>query len=238
MTTKPASTLGFAQAPIVDNKGNPSWNMLQWLIKINTKVDTSLTTLGINPNSPIVGTGKTVGGATQNLTSNGMLPTSSLTGSVGGSQVGFNLDQVPDGAARFAVTNLAGTKGVAQVDAADLAIINLASAHQNKILDNVNDGVTYQRFARVASGQAVISTGLISGGGDSITSVVAAGVLTTDTVLWSPNGPPTNGYAPNTNGSLFIWVYPIANGVDFYVGNPTSGNLTPGTLTINWQVIR
>src|SRR5208283_1538742 len=233
MTAKPPSTLGFAQAPIVDNKGNPSWNMLQWLIKINTKVDTSLTTLGINPNAPIGGSTNTLGAInnkTQNLTPNGLLPSTSLSGPVGPTQVGFNLDQVPNGTTRFAV---------AQVDAANLPIINFAdAAHQNKILDNVNDGVTYQRFTRVASGQAVISTGLISGGGDSITSVVAAGVLTTDTVLWSPNGPPTNGYAPNTNGSLFIWVYPIAGGVDFYVGNPTSGNLTPGTLTINYQVIR
>src|SRR3974390_922589 len=92
--------LDFSRVPIVGKDGSASWNMLRWFQKIQTQVDTALTVEGINPNAPSDGTNKTVGGATQNLSATGQLPTTSLTGSVGGAQVGFNLDEVPDGAAR------------------------------------------------------------------------------------------------------------------------------------------
>lgn len=237
MTTKPASTLGFAQAPIVTKEGNPSWNMLQWFVKIETKTNAALTTLGINPNAPIAGTGTTVGtvtSKTQNLTTNGLLPTGALTGSVSGTQVGFNLDEVPDGAARFAIGNGAGLKGVASVDAANLALINFADvAHLNKILDNVNDGVTYQRFTRVASGQLALPTGLINAGASTTATAATAGVLATDSIEFSFATSPAAGYA-----SLTVIPYVTAGTVGFFIGNPSAGGITPSAQTVNYVVIR
>jgi len=231
--TQNAAPLDFAKAPIVDKTGNPSWNMLRWIQKIETKTNRALTTLGINPNASIVGTNKTIGGVTSNLTTNGLLPTNALTGSVSGTQVGFNLDEVPDGTTRFAVTNLAGTKGVAQVDAADLAIINFASAHQNKTLDNVNDGTTYQRFTRVASGQLALPTVLIGAGTAATATAANAAVLATDAIEWAFATAPAAGYA-----SLSVIAYVTAGNVNFQIGNPSAAGVTPAAQTVNYVVIR
>jgi len=237
MTTKPASTLGFAQAPIADKNGLPSWNMLQWFVKIETRANVSLTTLGLNPNAPIGGSTNTLGAVnnkTQNLTPNGLLPTASLTGTVSSTQVGFTLDSVPDGSTRFAVVNKAGLNGVALVDAANLALINFAdTAHQNKILDNINDGVTYQRFTRVAAGQMTLPTGLIAPGASNTTTIAIPGVLATDSIEWAFSGSPAVGY-----NSLSIIPYVTAGNVNFNIGNPSAGGITPGAQSINYVVIR
>ena len=218
--------MAFASVPIVDKNGSASWNMLQWFIKIETKTNKALTTLGINPNAPIAGTGKTVGGATANLTPNGLLPSSSVTGMIPSSQVtGFTLQTVPDGTTRFAVT---------QIDAAGLALINFADvAHQNKILDNINDGVTYQRFTRVGSGQLALPTGLIAAGAAGTATVVVAGVLATDAIEWAFATAPAAGYA-----SLSIIPYVTPGNVNFEIGNPSAAGVTPGAQMINYVVIR
>ena len=223
--------MAFASVPIVDKNGSASWNMLQWFIKIETKTNKALTTLGINPNAPIAGTGKTVGGVTANLTPNGLLPSSSVTGMIPSSQVtGFTLQTVPDGTTRFAVT---------QIDAAGLALINFADvAHQNKILDNINDGTTYQRFTRVASGQTALGTGLIASGAAATATSIATGTLTTDSIQWSFASAPAFGYAASATGSLYVLAYVTAGNVNFYVGNSTSAGITPAAQTINWVVIR
>ena len=144
MAQQPASTLGFIREGLVDEKGQPKRGFLKYLQQVTTAVS-YLTPLGIKPTAPIVGASKTIGGATSNLSATGTLPSASLTGSITGPQVGFTLDEVPDGTKRFAVVNAGSLNGVALVDSANLALINFAdTAHQNKILDNVNDGVTYQ----------------------------------------------------------------------------------------------
>ena len=231
--------MAFASVPIVDKNGSASWNMLQWFIKIETKTNKALTTLGINPNAPIAGTGKTIGGVTQNLTINGLFPTTSLMGTVAPPQVGFTLDAVPDGVIRYAVDNGPGLFGVALVDAANLALINFADvAHQNKILDNINDGTTYQRFTRVASGQTALGTGLIASGAAATATSIATGTLTTDSIQWSFASAPAFGYAASATGSLYVLAYVTAGNVNFYVGNSTVAGITPAAQTINWVVIR
>jgi hypothetical protein len=229
MTQNNTSPLGFTQAPIVSKEGNPSWNMLQWFIKIETKTNKALTTLGLNPNAPIAGTSTTVGminSKTQNLTTNGLLPTASLTGTIPSTQVtGFTLQNIPDGTTRFAV---------AMVDAAKLALINFAdTTHLNKILDNINDGVTYQRFTRVASGQLALATGAIASGAAAASTATVAGVLATDSIQWSFAGLPDITYA-----SLSVIPYVTAGLIGFSVGNPSAGSITPAPATVNYLVIR
>ena len=239
MANKNVSTLGFIRVPIVDNKGTASRDTVKWMQKIETKTNAALTVLGIDPEAPISGTGKTIGGTTQNLGEDGMLPTDALTGTVSPGQVGFTLDEVPDGTARFAVINGAGLKAVATVDAENLAIINFAdAAHENKILDNIADGVTYQRFSRIASGQTSLSTGSISGGAALVSTDTFAAVLSTDTIVWNLASAPAAGYAAATAGSLYIMAYVTTGNVNFYVGNPTGSPIVAAAQKVNWQVIR
>lgn len=229
------STLGIIRAPLIDKSGLPVRAFSNWLQKIETKTNAALSLLGINPETPIVGTSKTIGGVTQNLAADGTLPTGALTGSVGEQQVGFTLDAVPDGATRFAVKNGAGLEGVAQVDAAKLAIIDFLSAHLNKILDNIGDGVTYQRFSRIASGQTALGTSLIAGGGNNVVTVSAPGALATDTPAWGFSGAPAAAYL---NGSIIVLVYLTAGNINFAQVNPTAGNVTPAAQSVNWQIVR
>lgn len=238
MTTVKAPPLNFAKVPIVDKAGNPSWNFLQWVQKIETQASASLTTLGLNPNAPIKGTTNTVGiinNKTQNLNENGTLPATSLTGSVSGGQVGFTLQNVPDGTSRFAVDNGANLNGVAQVDASNLAIINFSdTAHQNKILDNINDGTVYQRFSRIGNGQAALATSLIGSLASNTTTVAVAGALNTDTAVWSFQGAPDSAYFTG----IILFVYMTAGNINFVQVNETVGPITPGATKVNWQVIR
>jgi hypothetical protein len=233
---KPISSLSFAKVPIVDQKGNPSWNMLQWFSKIETKTNIALTDLGINPNAPIGNSNTTIGaigGKTQNLTINGYLPATNIAGPIGPTQVGFTLDNVTDGTTRYAIINGGGLSGVALVDTSDLAIINFTSAHQNKILDNINDGVTYQRFTRVGSGQLSFPVALIASGVAATVGVAVPGVLNTDSIQWSFIGNPASGYA-----SLSVISYVTPGNVNFQIGNPSAGSITPGAQMVNYMVIR
>lgn len=230
MANKNVSTLGFIRTAIVDNKGIASRDTVKWLQKIETKTNAALTVLGIDPEAPISGTNKTIGGTTQNLSENGTLPTGALEGTVAPGQVGFTLDEVPDGITRFAV---------GQVDTAHLAIINFADAqHQNKTLDSINDGVTYQRFTRVASGATTLATGAIGSGASAVSTAGAAGVLATDTVIWSFSGGPVSGYAASATGSLIVFAYVLSGSVNFYVANSFLAPITPGAQVVNWLVIR
>jgi hypothetical protein len=237
----------LTNAPMVDKNGKVSYAAIKWMQKIEISVSKSLTLLGVNPNAPIQGSTNTVGAVntnvgtlnnkTQNLSTGGMLPTNALTGSVGGSQVGFNLDSVPDGATRFCTVNGAALNGVLSVDPNKLALIDFSqSGHIKKILDNINDGVTYQRFTRVAAlAQTALSTALIGAGGNFVTTVASASVLATDTILWSYSGAPAAQYL---NGSINVFVYVTAGNINIVQVNPTAGNVTPGATTVNWQVIR
>jgi hypothetical protein len=68
----------------------------------------------------------------------------------------------------------------------------------------------------------------------------ATGTASTDAIQWTPNASikAVTGYAPSTSGGLSIVAYPTANNVNFDVCNWTSGSITPGAVTLNWQVTR
>jgi hypothetical protein len=94
---------------------------------------------------------------------------------------------------------------------------------------------------RIASGQSVLATSAISSGTcATVVSTTATGVLATDSVNWSFSADPTSttGYIPSTSGMLTIISYPTANAVNWKVCNNTSSSITPGAVTLNWQVTR
>lgn len=93
----------------------------------------------------------------------------------------------------------------------------------------------------VASGTVALGTSAIASGAcASVVTATATGALTTDVPRASFNGDPTGvtGYAPVTTGTLKVYVYPTANTVNIKVCNPTASSITPGAITLNWNVQR
>ena len=70
----------------------------------------------------------------------------------------------------------------------------------------------------------------------------ATGVVTTDIVTASFNGDPSGivGFMPSLSGMLTVFVYPDPAGdlVDVKVCNNTAAPLAPGTISVNYQVVR
>lgn len=69
---------------------------------------------------------------------------------------------------------------------------------------------------------------------DTVVTVAASGVLSTDSIERAFNAAPVTGY---TSG-LFVQVYVTSGNVNFVVTNPTAGGLAPAAATINWKVVR
>lgn len=93
----------------------------------------------------------------------------------------------------------------------------------------------------VASGTAALGTSAIASAAKATTvTVSAAGVASTDALIWGFNSDPTSttGYAPSTSGMLTIIAYPSSDNVNFVVCNNTGASITPGAVTLNWRVVR
>lgn len=93
----------------------------------------------------------------------------------------------------------------------------------------------------IASGSTAMGTSAIASGAcATVVTATATGTATTDVVRAGFNGDPTaiTGYIPATTGMLAIIGYPTTNNVNFKVCNNTASSITPGALTLNWQVLR
>jgi hypothetical protein len=94
----------------------------------------------------------------------------------------------------------------------------------------------------VASGSSTLGTSAISSGAcATVVTTTATGAATSglgSRITATPSVDPTGvtGYGPSASGSLYVWVYPTANNVNFKVCNNTSGSITPSALTMNWIV--
>lgn len=94
---------------------------------------------------------------------------------------------------------------------------------------------------RIASGTVDLATAAIgSGTCASAITISAPSVLTTDNLLADFNSDPTSvvGYTPSSSGMLTIIKYPALDNLVFKVCNNTNGSITPGTVTLNWRVMR
>jgi hypothetical protein len=101
------------------------------------------------------------------------------------------------------------------------------------------EGVTATRT--IASGTSTLGTSSIGSGACATeVSTAATGVQTTDVINWTPNADLTavTGYVPSANGILTIYSRPIAGYVNYKVCNNTASSITPGAVTLNWQVTR
>jgi len=91
------------------------------------------------------------------------------------------------------------------------------------------------------AGTSALGTSAIASGACATTvTTTATDTATTDVVNWGFNGDPTSttGYSPTANGMLTIISWPSANNVNFDVCNLTAASITPGSVTLNWRVIK
>ena len=119
--------------------------------------------------------------------------------------------------------------------------VTWADSNTHRPMVNPNNSGNFMYALVVASGTAVLGTSQINSAVCASAVTVANGnVATTDTVNASFNGDPTavTGYVPLTTGMLAIVAYPTAGNVNFKVCNNTSSAITPGAITLNWNVIR
>jgi hypothetical protein len=111
---------------------------------------------------------------------------------------------------------------------------------------NVVDAGAGMPSGTIASGTLTLATSAISAGScqsitaGSVNSAAATGVLTTDTVTFTPNGSikAVTGFTPGTSGGLTVTAYPTAGYVNFDVCNWSAASITPGAVTLNWKVTR
>jgi hypothetical protein len=116
-------------------------------------------------------------------------------------------------------------------------ILSGATAARTYTLPDANATVT----TTVASGTSALGTSAIASGAcATVVTTSATGVATTDVITAGFNGDPTGvtGYAPSANGMLTIIGYPSANNVNWKVCNNTAASITPGSITLNWRVVR
>jgi hypothetical protein len=129
------------------------------------------------------------------------------------------------------------------------AAINPSWTIGTQLAGSTTNGLTVASFKAVpgggvqiiSGGTAAMGTAAISSGSCAppVTSS-AFGVAISDAIIYNTSTDPTRvtGYAPSSSGSLYIWAFPAANNVNFVVCNPSSSSITPGALTLNWQVMR
>ena len=74
----------------------------------------------------------------------------------------------------------------------------------------------------------------------AINSAKAVGVVSTDVIAFNPDKSihAVAGYGPGARGGLSITAYPTAGYVNFDVCNGSGSQVTPGALTLNWNVSR
>jgi hypothetical protein len=94
---------------------------------------------------------------------------------------------------------------------------------------------------KICSGTIALGTSAIASGTKATTvTATCTGLLSTDIVTVTPNSElmSITGYIPSTNGMLTISLWPTANTINVDVANNTSASVTPGAVTLNYEVIR
>jgi hypothetical protein len=119
-----------------------------------------------------------------------------------------------------------------QVPGSDKCYGNFGPRHG--VFCSFNGDGPYELQRVFAFGSQAMTTTAVGGAScSSAITVSAPGVLTTDTVEWSPSSAPIIG-----NQSLTLNAWPTTDNVNFAWCNPTAASITPSAQTINWKVAR
>lgn len=93
----------------------------------------------------------------------------------------------------------------------------------------------------IASGaKALDFASTATGACATVITDTATGAASTDAVLFSANGSvkAVTGYVPASTGGFSVAAYPTTNTVNFEACNWTSGTVDPGSITVNWIILR
>ena len=93
----------------------------------------------------------------------------------------------------------------------------------------IASGATAVDFASTATGACA-----------TVVTASATGVASTDAIIWNANASikAVTGYVPASTGGFSISAYPTTNTINFEGCNWTSSTVDPGSITINWLVLR
>jgi hypothetical protein len=170
-----------------------------------------------------------------------------LPGYTTGTRYTFKANTANTGAATLNLDSL-GAKTLKKMTGAGYIDLEDNDIKVSSIVDVIYDGTNMVLISQlatatktIASGATALATNAISSGTCATAqTATATGTATTDVILASFNGDVTavTGYTAVTTGTLLIDVYPTSNTVNIRVCNNTSADITPGSVTLNWRVVR
>jgi hypothetical protein len=159
----------------------------------------------------------------------------------------FKADVANTGAATINFSGL-GAKALVKLQGGIATALVANDIKAGQIVVVVYDGTNMQVVSplgldtlTIASGTIALATAAIASGTCATPqTATATGTLSTDTVLASFNANVTGvtGYTPATTGTLRVDVFPSANTVTAIVCNATAASITPGSVTLNYRVVR
>ncbi len=137
-----------------------------------------------------------------------------------------------------AVSLTADVTGVLPTANIAVALANQTSIHGITAGTAAGDATLAQVIAHGAKAVDFASTA--SGACATVITDTATGTLSTDVILFTTNASikAVTGYVPASTGGFSINAYPTADTVNFEGCNWTSGTVDPGSITLNWKVIR
>jgi hypothetical protein len=101
------------------------------------------------------------------------------------------------------------------------------------------EGLTLPRI--IASGATALDFGSTATGAcATVIQAAATNAATTDVIIFNPNASikAVTGYVPASTGGFSITAFPTSGYVNFEACNWTAGTVDPGSITVNWMVIR
>lgn len=151
----------------------------------------------------------------------------------------------PSSVGKIPVTGSTNTGGVTSLAVKDTGLTgDTTTAPTNNTTGQFNTSIGHAGSV-IAAGSLALATSSITSGtcqavSAGVNNAAATGALTTDSIMWTPNGSikAVTGFIPSTSGGLSIAAYPTANNVNFDVCNWEAGSVTPGAVTLNWLVLR
>lgn len=119
-----------------------------------------------------------------------------------------------------------------------VALANQTSLRSNAMAAAVGDATIGQVIAHGATALDFAST--TTGACATVITATATGAASTDVIIFNANASikAVTGYAPASTGGFSIAAFPTTNTVSFEACNWTAGTVDPGSITVNWVVIR
>lgn len=119
-----------------------------------------------------------------------------------------------------------------------VALANQTSLRGNAMAAAAGNATIGQIIASGATALDFAST--LTGACATVITATATGTASTDVILFTTNASikAVTGYVPAATGGFSINAYPTTDTANFEACNWTAGTVDPGSITVNWKVIR